>query len=887
MESLLHAMLSNALAATALAVVVAALSRTCRRPAVIHGLWLVVMIKLVTPPVVPVSLPVAVGVGPAGTHAAEVGSNRHKGPAPPAATRPDRQADAAGAPSIAELPFHPGPAEPGSTVPDWETSFGGTRFVDTPPGDLSVAFVLLAGWKWEHVVLSLVLSGALAGWALATVRIVRFQRVLRDVQPVPGEWQARTDDLAKRLGLGRRPAVCLVPGRVPPMLWAIGGRPRLLVPSQLWSTMSADDRTSLLLHELAHLRRRDHWVRWLELIVVGLYWWFPAVWWIRRSLREAEEQCCDAWVVWAMPSGAKTYAAALLAAVEFVSGARTAPVAASATSGNGHVSCLKRRLRMILRAKTPKGLSWAGRLAVMATAALLLPLAPSWAQKDDPGTPPAGLDRLSTTDDSKINVDAALAQNRDQQAPQARRTDGLEAFFDELDAFFQKGSDSDEPLEARIREEFHKDPAVIALIGELAATKEQLDRARAVARLPNDPGRRAAEKRHKQLTDQYVELWKSKHDELRAQLSKDDDKDDDAKKDKDNDTAQRLEEQIKDLIGKLGKELEPVGEEIRKALEQAVREVHQSLEKEGVSVEELRRALEKSYAELRGAVEKGGPVNEEMRKAMERSRQEMREATERAREEMREAMEGSRKTMREAMRKRLEAARERQRELMQKDQPDREKKHAQTDRERAKDAHSDRERPRDEPEKGASKDGEGQPNREQLDTVRKEVRDLEQQLRRATRQLEQLERRESLRNMTPRRPGGPRAGTTPPPGPTDQPATARSPQPPSPPTAPLTPARPERPNIRRPFPPRGPGANGGGGPPRGGRITPRSDYEQRFRDLDDKLNQLLKELEKLKDDKKPDAIRKPAESAGRLASPGMATAFSTGSASSATQLCRL
>ena len=54
MEPLVHAMLSNALAATVLAVFVAILGRACRRPALIHGLWLVVMLKLVTPPVVPV-----------------------------------------------------------------------------------------------------------------------------------------------------------------------------------------------------------------------------------------------------------------------------------------------------------------------------------------------------------------------------------------------------------------------------------------------------------------------------------------------------------------------------------------------------------------------------------------------------------------------------------------------------------------------------------------------------------------------------------------------------------------------------------------------------------------------------------------------------------------
>ena len=59
MESLVHAMLSNAVAVAVLAVLVAIIGRTCRRPALIHGLWLVVMLKLVTPPVVPVSLPEA------------------------------------------------------------------------------------------------------------------------------------------------------------------------------------------------------------------------------------------------------------------------------------------------------------------------------------------------------------------------------------------------------------------------------------------------------------------------------------------------------------------------------------------------------------------------------------------------------------------------------------------------------------------------------------------------------------------------------------------------------------------------------------------------------------------------------------------------------------
>ena len=140
------------------------------------------------------------------------------------------------------------------------------------------------------------------------------------------------------------------------MLWTLGGRARLLVPAELWPDLSESQQTALIAHELAHLKRKDHWIRWLDLAVTGLYWWHPVVWWARRGLREAEEQCCDAWAVWATPRGSRSYAAALLAALEFVSGAPTAGVAAAAAviSGRGHVSFLKRRMRMIVQARTPK-----------------------------------------------------------------------------------------------------------------------------------------------------------------------------------------------------------------------------------------------------------------------------------------------------------------------------------------------------------------------------------------------------------------------------------------------------------------------------------------------------------------------------------------------------
>ena len=283
MEPLVHGMLSNAVAVAILIAIVAMIGRICRRPALIHALCLVAMLKLVTPPRVPVSLPVGLDLAP------EVRSSGEAGKGFPESVAP-AETNLSVAAAIANEPW----AEPDADRSDIvETSLSefrlGGAFADGKPAisarGWNFGIGLPAGWRWEHLVLGVVLAGAVAWWTLALIRILRFQRLMKEIEPASEEWQGCTAELGDRLGLTEAPTLCLVPGRVPPMLWAIGGRPRLLVPSELWSETSVEERTGLLLHELAHLKRHDHWVRWLELIVGGLYWWHPAVWWGRRLLR--------------------------------------------------------------------------------------------------------------------------------------------------------------------------------------------------------------------------------------------------------------------------------------------------------------------------------------------------------------------------------------------------------------------------------------------------------------------------------------------------------------------------------------------------------------------------------------------------------------------------
>jgi beta-lactamase regulating signal transducer with metallopeptidase domain len=362
-DLLLHVGLSNALTATLLAVAVAAVARVCRRPALAHALWLLVLLKLVTPPLLPVSLPWTDPLAAEPTVPARAVPAALPGPGPDRFDVPPRLADRAD--EQAPVPA-PGP--------------GRAEALPAPPPREPAPAAVPPEWPgWKPVLLVLWLTGSALWWLIACLRVARFRRLLRHATPAPAEVQCRAEELAGRLGLTSCPGVWLVPARVSPLLWALGRAPRLLLPVALWQSLAPEQRDTLLAHELAHLRRHDHWVRRLELLVLGLFWWHPVAWWARHELAEAEEACCDAWVLWALPEAAPAYAAALVETLAYLSRARRpVPVAAS---GVGRVKNLKRRLFMILQRPSPRALSGAGLFAVLGLGGLLLPLLPTWAEQ--------------------------------------------------------------------------------------------------------------------------------------------------------------------------------------------------------------------------------------------------------------------------------------------------------------------------------------------------------------------------------------------------------------------------------------------------------------------------------------------------------------------------
>lgn len=110
--------------------------------------------------------------------------------------------------------------------------------------------------------------------------------------------------------------------------------------------MAADVR-GILVHELAHIRRRDHWIAWLEMAAQIVWWWNPLSWLIRHKLRECAELACDEWVVGLLPNQRRAYAESLVDVYELAN-ARDMPIPAIGARA-GSVRVFQRRLTMIMR----------------------------------------------------------------------------------------------------------------------------------------------------------------------------------------------------------------------------------------------------------------------------------------------------------------------------------------------------------------------------------------------------------------------------------------------------------------------------------------------------------------------------------------------------------
>jgi len=229
-------------------------------------------------------------------------------------------------------------------------------------------------WPWFARVW---MAGAAIALALVARDVVRVMRLKRRTRPVSQAACERLGALASLVASSRNARVCWCDDLDTPAVLGFT-RPIVAVPSSQAACLSDEKLQHVVLHELAHVRRRDEWWALAEHVLAAVTWVNPAIHLARHQAAVAREMACDEWAVRRAVSPA-AYARSLAEVAGLRSRARRLRFAAAVT---GRPGMLRRRIMSVLAfdgrppARAVAVLAWLAPVAVCVAAAGLVRLPP-------------------------------------------------------------------------------------------------------------------------------------------------------------------------------------------------------------------------------------------------------------------------------------------------------------------------------------------------------------------------------------------------------------------------------------------------------------------------------------------------------------------------------
>jgi beta-lactamase regulating signal transducer with metallopeptidase domain len=186
---------------------------------------------------------------------------------------------------------------------------------------------------------------------------VALSRMVQALPVAPAEWQSELSALCgKQTLFGKHtigtPLVLKISNVASPILVQTWGRTCIVFPAWLWESCTASQRTSILLHELAHYRRGDIWRQLAVRLLVLPHWFNPVAWWAARQFEAASEAACDEVACGGDPRQAISYSKALLVLNETILNERLGIRYAHALAISG--GSLTERIRRILHPEFQK-----------------------------------------------------------------------------------------------------------------------------------------------------------------------------------------------------------------------------------------------------------------------------------------------------------------------------------------------------------------------------------------------------------------------------------------------------------------------------------------------------------------------------------------------------
>jgi Zn-dependent protease with chaperone function len=200
----------------------------------------------------------------------------------PVRSAPRIETDLASVPLIANARQSMFPIESRSVLPVASPASSQPQVRATAPR-LSASAVVMIAWLGGVMLL-------LARFANAQKR---FRAILRDVSPLDQTGLAiDVRELCRRAGVRVTVRIVESDGISAPSVWGIV-RPTVILPQGIASSLPEQQLRWVLLHELAHVRRRDLIVVTLQRLAAILHFFNPAIWMANRVIHQLREYACD------------------------------------------------------------------------------------------------------------------------------------------------------------------------------------------------------------------------------------------------------------------------------------------------------------------------------------------------------------------------------------------------------------------------------------------------------------------------------------------------------------------------------------------------------------------------------------------------------------------
>ncbi|QDT80262.1 Regulatory protein BlaR1 [Gimesia maris] len=346
MGYLMYCLLWNLMFVTVASILVYLLGLTRsleERPALRHALWLLVLLKFVTPPLWAAPLLPAVQAEQ---------------------SMPSVEQQVAETDRVTKTPIHP--------VTDESAGFSVHRTARTRDRSLTGSMIsqILVGLS---VIVTFIMGG------LAVIQWSRLKKLSTHfIEP-----DQRLAEMLKRVcqscHLSKMPELVVVNTICSPMLWVGFRRSTIILPRAIAETLSEEQLQQVLAHEIGHLVRKDYLSGLLAFGVIILFWWNPLAWLARREMLLAAETCCDAFAIAVTSGSRQSYARTLLAAVDFTNRDRSVLPAWGTQFLESR--SLERRIKMVARSQVKSVLTHSHRGVIICLSLLVLVIVPVRAEK--------------------------------------------------------------------------------------------------------------------------------------------------------------------------------------------------------------------------------------------------------------------------------------------------------------------------------------------------------------------------------------------------------------------------------------------------------------------------------------------------------------------------